>query len=796
MHRTLLLAIAIALALAPQLASAQGLVTRASRTDAPETLHPLQRFDVQATLTDHEGQVVEQRRYSVFDGTAVTARFYRPLRAEVTPVSLQIGAIEHGFEILNATDANALRLELADTFRDPVFVRDWGQAMLVSAPIVVPGPYEPPIEITLTTDQSLAARGTMRGISVPVDWHRAPTGPVSVTVNAETDEPLRAVYSPYHELSTERDDDHRVSGAYSGYGRCTAFEVTILLSTGDAPVHLDLLPYRDADSDGTLLALLSTPLSGAEQGGARDIVIVIDRSGSMSGEKMVQAKAALQSVLEGLGAADRFGIVAFDTSVDALGDSVREADSSGRADGAAFVSDLNADGGTNIHDALQTAFSAFPTQSGRPRYVVFLTDGQATEGITDTDAILDMARSHNEIGARIFTFGIGDQVNTALLDTLASDSAGVASYIRPGQAVDVVVAAFFEQIADPVVSNPVLDLTGIGGHLAYPAVLSDLFAGRTTTIAARFDAISGGTVSLEGVFAGQPIEFVFDVVLPGWEDSTGFAPRLWARRRVADLLQQIKLGDTDPALVDEAMALADRYGVVTNFTFFSPDEAGNMLMTWGGVSSEQVGSTAVETSTSISSYATGGGVGDTIDAYVRYHADRTFPTRDGRFTDTALPASSAWVDLHFMSPAWVALLKAEADQGIAGFLSVGAEARFQFVDRKFRVTDPTTETELPTASTNIPQASTASNGPTRADWQDPDFVGATPAPGPGTQVTGTQVAGTQVAGTQVAGTTVLTAGTPTGCTQSHQSSGTPATMLLTLLLLLALATTRLAARTE
>lgn len=707
-----LMTVAGVLLLTPALASAQGLVAKAELDVEAEQLFALQSLEVEASLGDAGGETREVRRYTLTSGpeglTAVTATFYRPLTMAGASVSqVLLGGEEWAGKILAPAQADAVRKELALRLRDPAMLRDLGTPMFVSEPVEVEvGVFLPPVEVEVHLSQPLEQRGTMRAVSVPVDWHRQPAGTVKVSAEATSELPVRALYSPYHTLAVSRVDEHRLEGSYVGYQRCTAFEVAVLMSSGDEPVRVDVLAHRYAgpegsygEAEGTFMALISapsTPLEGTVA--ARDIALVIDRSGSMGGEKMEQARAALTAVLSGLGTQDTFSLVAFDGEVEAFQTAAVPATPANIAAAQGFVEGLLADGGTNIHDALQVAFGSLPGQTSHPRYVVFLTDGQATAGETDTEAILAMARAHNEIGARIFTFGIGFDVNTILLDKLALESEGDAIYINPGQPVDVAVEGFFAQIVDPVLTDPALDVSGIGGSVVVPAALSDLFGGQTMTVLGRYTQPGLGRIVLSGVDA----EYSFDVTLPAHSVRDGFVPRVWARRRVGELLGQIKLGDADPAIVAEALALAHRYGVVTDFTYFALDDEGDMRMTYSDVPVAAVGSAAVSTSTSIDAYQKGGSVEGGSDVWIRYHGDRTFPVVEGWFTDTALPAAAgAWVDVHFGSDLYWQLLADEWELGIGGMLGIGGHARFEFLGRRFRVTD-SAEGDAPAESPQVP----------------------------------------------------------------------------------------------
>ena len=636
-------------------------------------LVPLSGLDVQAEMTDAGASVTERRSFLVAESGGV--RFFRSLAAGEEVQSVTVGGLDAQATILPPAEADAARIALTKELSDPSPLRELGAALLVVEAQAEAGPWVP-VEVEVHTTQPLAPHGTMRGIALPSGWHPEPIGVVSVAVSASTEEPLRALYAPYHTLALARADEHTATGSYTGYQRCSSFDVTVLLSTGSEPVHLDLLPFRDGEGPGTFMALLSPELLPTDIE-PRDLALVVDRSGSMSGAKMTQAKAALVGVLSGLRPTDTFSVVAFDGTIEAFADEAVPATPANVEAAMAFVDGLSAAGSTNLSGALEKGLYSLPPSGDHPRYVVLLTDGVPTAGETDVDAILAMAAAQNEVGARIFAFGIGYDVNTVLLDKLALQSAGDALYVTGS--VETTLAAFFAQIADPVVGSPALDVSGHGGALMLPDPLPDLFAGQTLVVVGQYTKPGAAEVVLHG----SSSESRFQVTLPERAVSEGYVPRVWATRRVGALLEAVKLGGAE-ALAEEALALARRYGVVTDFTFFVVQDNGDAVMTYSPVPMASVGEAAVNTSSSLDSYQKGGGV-DAIDSFVRYHRDRTFPMVGGLYTDTALGATEPWVDVRFGSPLYWSLLESEGGNGIGGFLALGAQVRFELLGRAFRV---------------------------------------------------------------------------------------------------------------
>jgi Ca-activated chloride channel family protein len=658
------------------------------------TLAALHAREVEGELDASVARLTERRRYrfdSRYFGATATVTFYRslvgPEGARVT--SMIIDGQSRSGSTLEPPQADAERRRLALELGDPSPLRELGSPLFVSEPIELVVPTGGTLEMSVATSTPLGTHGTLQGIAMPVDWNRHPVDAVGIDVNARTEAPLRSLYSPYHELSVVRDGIYAARAKYAGHNVCTGLDLTILLSSGEGLVKLDVLPFRYGnDEGGYFLALLTPdPAPPAENVMSRDIVLVLDTSGSMSGVKIAEAKEALSGVLGGLRTEDSFAVVTFSDVVRSFQASAVKAQADNIAAALAFVDGLEAKGSTNLYDALRAGFSALPHETGHPRYVVLLTDGVPTTGEVRTDAIAAMAQASNEIGARVFSFGIGDDVNTVLLDRLAQQSSGDAFYIRSGQSVSDAVQTFFQKVADPILSDPALDFGSLGVSQLYPDVVDDLFAGRTVTLFGRYANPGRTNLTLSGFRSGQPWSTVFGVTLPEYEIDSGYVPRVWALRRVGRLLAAIKQGNANPELVTEALAVAKRFGVATEFTYFAVDAQGNANMTYSPVPVADVGAIAVDTSTALNGYGKGNAVGIVADATVRYFADRSLPIQESYLTDTKVSGED-FVDLSFGSDLYFAFAGAEAPFGAAGLLSTASNAKFELLGRSFRITDP------------------------------------------------------------------------------------------------------------
>jgi Ca-activated chloride channel family protein len=311
--------------------------------------------------------------------------------------------------------------------------------------------------------------------------------------------------------------------------------------------------------------LLAAPgIDPAAETIAKDVVLVLDTSGSMEGEKIVQARTALRSVLEQLAPEDRFAVVEFSTGVRLFGRGLSPASQADQA--IAWVERLEAVGGTDINLALLEALATVEPE--RPTMLIFLTDGLPTEGEVEIPDIMENVGENTPDNVRFFAFGVGDDVDTLLLDGLAEAHHGRSFYVRPGQPLDETVSAFYGSISAPVLTDPEIDWGSVAVTDLSPDPVPDLFAGAQLVALGRYTVPGETTIELTGEVNDELRTFTFPnqrlSALPG----NDWLPRLWATRRIGHLLNQIRLHGENPELVDAVVDLSIRYGIVTRTRAF------------------------------------------------------------------------------------------------------------------------------------------------------------------------------------------------------------------------------------
>jgi Ca-activated chloride channel family protein len=349
----------------------------------------------------------------------------------------------------------------------------------------------------------------------------------------------------------------------------------LIYNLDDRKVGATLLSWRpDEKEDGYFLLLASPGFAQPdEKPAAKTVVFVIDKSGSMSGKKIAQARDAARFVLNTLNEGDTFNLIAYDDMVNVFQPELQKYDDTTRTQAAAFIDNLRDGGSTNIDQALRAALEMIQDDT-KPAYVLFLTDGLPTAGEQNEIKIAANAKKANQAGARVVVFGVGYDVNSRLLDRISGDNGGVSEYVKPEDNLEAAVSRFASRLTSPVLAGIEVAFDGIQANRAYPRQLTDLFEGGQLVWVGRYAKSGQTTVKITGNIAGKSQTFTYPVALagPGEGSAYQFVERLWAMRRVGDLIDQIDLNGKSDELVNELVALSTKYGILTPYTSFLADE--------------------------------------------------------------------------------------------------------------------------------------------------------------------------------------------------------------------------------
>lgn len=526
--------------------------------------------------TTHVEQVFRNDTDATLEGTYF---FPIPETASISEFAIWDGNRRLVGEVRSREEARRIYDEIVRRQRDPGLLEYAGKNLFQASIFPIPPRSDKKLEITYT--QVLRSEAGTVAYRYPLGTGRqvAEIGTVSGRVEVESAMPLRNIYSPSHVVDIKPNGDRRsvVSFETSGAREQQDFQLFYTLTRDD--FGITVLTHREPGKDGYFLLMLSPKDDWSEQEySAKDIVFILDTSGSMAeAGKMEKARAALLYGIRILRPQDRFNIVSFAGEERLMETGLITADDAGRKRGEDFAKTLRPVGGTNINQALLTGMPLL-RQSDRPRLIVFLTDGLPTVGETNVARIIENVRASRPTGVRLFTFGVGYDVNTALLDKLAGENGGVADYVEPNEDLEVKVSNFFAKINYPVLTELQLNMAALETDLIYPRSMPDLFRGSQVTLIGRYKNQSDMDyvrLTLTGKAGKTQRTFVYDNLrFPLRNEQNDFLPRLWATRRVGWLMEQIRTNGEQQELRDEIVDLGTRYGIVTPYTSYLALEPG------------------------------------------------------------------------------------------------------------------------------------------------------------------------------------------------------------------------------
>ena len=541
-------------------------------------------------------EIVEQVATTTLDISVTNASGARVEAEMIVPVpdgaalrgfQFQGNAPEAKAELLAKDDARRIYDSIVAQTRDPALLEFIGFNVIRSS--VFPVEARGTQKVRITYEHLLAADGDRVDYVLPrsesIDY-RVPWN-VSLRVRSKT--PISTVYSPSHKLDTLKRTENALTARLAADASLEPgpFRVSYLLQKRE--VSASLLAYPDPKiGGGYFLLLAGAPLKApADAKVKREVTLVLDRSGSMSGEKLDQAKAAALQVVEGLEDGEAFNIFLFNEAVESFAEApvIKTAQTMKAA--REYIRGIRVRGGTNIRDALVEALKQKPSRGFLP-IVLFLTDGLPTVGETSEKAIRELASKANPYERRVFTFGVGVDVNTPLLDKIAAETRGMATFVLPKEDIEVKVGQVARRLVGPVLSSPKLRVmnaeTEARGRVRdlTPAKLPDLFEGDQLVLLGQYTGDDPLGFVIEGDYFGRARTFKFNFSLDKATVKNAFVPRLWASRKIATLVDAVRdLGaDTGtiahaPAnhprmkeLVDEIVRLSKEFGILTEYTAF------------------------------------------------------------------------------------------------------------------------------------------------------------------------------------------------------------------------------------
>jgi len=527
------------------------------------------RSAVQVSISGRVARVTVEEWFRN-NGPALDEGMYHfplPGEAVFSSYSLWQGDQELRGEAMDGAQARAIYEAIVRQKRDPALIELAGQGLIRARVFpIAPGETR---KITLKYTQLLDRAGDAWRFRYLGDRNRQ-TAPRSFRLEVDSAARFGDPYSPTHQVQVTRRDNRLEVTLTEGSTAAGDFELLLPLARG--LIGLSLVPHRPVGEDGYFMLLLAPGAAADAATLRRDVVAVIDVSGSMSGEKIQQAKSALIQLLGTLREGDRFRLVAFSGGVRRYAQGWTGVAADTRRDAETWIRSLDAEGGTNIAGALTEAFAQAPAEQSLG-VVVFLTDGQASTGETDPERIATSAEQGRG-KFRVFSFGVGDDVNTYLLDRLTERARGTTEYIRPGENIERAVGTLAAKVASPVLTDVTITAgSGIELYDVQPGSLPDLFAGDEMVVLGRYRGLGTGewSVTVQGRRNGRPEEFRTTVGERENSDAR-YIEQLWAARKAGTLSREIRLHGQTKELMDALKQLALRYGILTEYTSYLVQE--------------------------------------------------------------------------------------------------------------------------------------------------------------------------------------------------------------------------------
>ena len=654
-------------------------------------------------------------------------------------------------KLLPKDEAIAIYRSIVSKLRDPALLEFAGYNLVRSS--VFPVPPRGTQRVRLIYENILKADGNRIDYILPrSESFEATATPWKISVRVGSKSPISAVYSPSHQIAVERPTVAQAVVRVAGETKLEPGPFRLSYLTEGNGLTASLLAYPDPRvGGGYFLLLAGVPVDAqkAETAIKREVTRVIDRSGSMAGEKIEQARSAALQVVAALEDGEAFNIIDYSDSVARFSERPVIKDQAQTSHARAYISRLKADGGTNIRDALVEALDQPVTPQMLP-LTIFLTDGVPTSGETRESAIRSSIVAANKHKRRIFSFGVGFDVNAPLLTSVANATRATATFVFPKENVETKVSEVFRRLSGPVLADPqlaTLDPNGIITTRAVrelmPGELNDVFEGDQIVLLGQYQDNQPLHFRVSGNYLGAPRTFDLKFDLNRATTRNSFVPRLWASRKIARLIETISDAGADVAsaatprggrtqmvsnhasslpmdpkmkeLVDEVVRLSTEYGVLTEYTAFLAtdgtdfsqrnainERATSYLM--NNVQLTRSGQGGVTQGVNLSAQRTQASA-NRSNSFFNQNAERVEITNVQQITDrTFFKRNDRWVDssvleiektakpdqtIEFGTPAFYKLVDRLVSEGRQGILALSGEMLLSIDGKTVLVKSPT-----------------------------------------------------------------------------------------------------------
>lgn len=603
--------------------------------------------------------------------------FLLPLDRNTRPAKLdvRIDSTRATFRVLSWEAFFPILKELTASMKDPSLMGLAGKDVLMIRPVTMGIGRQRSFRIQY--ELPTVPRNDQMNLLVSMAGERYALGPVDrfeILVRFKMSRTVRTVFSPTHHVSVFRENHHRCLAVVKEQHKRIRHDFKLITTFSGTRLRLRLFAHRSPGRPGTFMGFIEPPLvppSGEEP--RKDVVFLLDTSGSMAAKGFERAKAALVSGLERLRPGDRFTVITIGTKPGSLANRLIAVSRENLVTAVHFVNSRQSKGGTDLYNGLIDALGLFRYRS-RLNLVVLASDGRSTVGITDPETIIEDVRSNNRGRARVFVLAMGDTADVAMLDRLATSTKGISVHMSGEEDLDSVLKRLFTGISRPRVSDLRLNFKGLSPTKVVPFPIPDLFGSESLVVFGRYDAKTDqvAEVRLRGR-VGKRVSKVSDTfTFPKVARALPYICDIWAMRQLAGLAEQHRLRGLRPDVTHRAESLAREFGLRSPIPLARPDASHHDRS-----DKTNSGKLLWLLKTSFVPF-------DVESASYRNVNGKLFRRETSGWIDTSYRADMATKTLEFLSKEFFSLVRATPE--IGPYLALGTRVTFVFDQRAIRVT--------------------------------------------------------------------------------------------------------------
>lgn len=617
--------------------------------------------------------------------------FPLPENAAISEFAMYIGDKKIEGEILDSREARRIYEDIVRRLKDPALLEYIGRNTFRARVFPIPARGEKRIQLSYS-ELLKGEKGLLRYL-YPLNTERfsfRPLEEVTIAVKIDSKVPVTNIYSPSHKVSVRKEGPNKATLGFEEKNVKPDKDFIVYYSLSSDDVGMSFLNYTDKEDGYFMLLAAPRYVEAKEKVINKNLVFVLDSSGSMSGKKILQTKEAARFIINHLNEKDHFSIIDFDDGVTLFSNRLVPANAENREKALKFISAVEDSGGTNINEALLKALSLMP-KGERPNYILFLTDGLPTVGVTGIGEILKNVTAANTAKSRLFVFGVGYDVNTELLDRMSADNRGTSVYVGENEDLEVAISGYYEKMSSPLLADLALGFKGIETFQSYPQTLPDLFKGSQLVVLGKYKGTGPISINLMGKVGKEEKRFALENQKLVQDEAYNFLPRLWAARRIGYLLEQIRLQGDENELVDEVRNLGVKYGIVTPYTSFLVTEKEKLSIAAAAPEAQDAlaarkttGAGAVKLSQATQQFKAQEQAPQVVSQQIRYKEDKTFYLKDGFWVDSVYKEGDPVEEIQFNSEAYFRLISEKP--GIAKYLSVAENLIVTFEGKNYKIT--------------------------------------------------------------------------------------------------------------